>query len=183
MSDNILAWASKLPLSAAIFVGSYANSKTNMLYGFGSFCFVLGVTFFFQISSMLSLFFQDERGYQQLAAVLLSLLMTPTMLVYMLHKNSILHKLNTVMSHLYEDGHTRLFTSINSWLPMTLDTRWRRDESNWGRKGFGDADSGARLLRRSSRSFLTDEIRDLGDQISVSPLSLFYYYMSLSHYL
>ena len=164
MGDKPLAWASKLPISAASFVGSLFSFFIKKVFGFcGSILFTLGLMFFFQTSSMLIFSLYDKLINNYMAAIILSSSLTLWKLIYMLHKYISTQRLNTHSnSHIYEERHDKVHTTrYDRSTPHSLHNQ--RYQYPWGRKGFGDADSGARFLRRSSRSFLTDETNDLGE--------------------
>ena len=96
MGDKPLAWASKLPISAASFVGSLFSFLNKKVLGFcGSILFTLGLMFFFQTSSMPIFSLDDQLINNYMAAIILSSSLTLWKLIYMLHKYISTQRLNT----------------------------------------------------------------------------------------
>ena len=138
MSDKLLAWASKLPSSAANFVGSIHNSSQhNDIWWCESILFVLGLIYLFISSSMLTVFTYAKSALIIMAAISLRLLWTCICLSYMLHKGFNNNWQNTTSSSHPGVNHISAQSIIH-----------------------GAADSVARLLRGSSWPSLTDETED-----------------------
>ena len=177
MSDKLLAWACKLPLSAANFVVSlqfFSHSNGKWLCGYLS--FTLGLIYLFICSSMGTVLINGKLAPCIMAAIILGLVYTLLSLTYMLHKCITYYWRNSnSISQNYEDRHSRQITKPYHSFAIPFNVDWRVYDYYWGRKGYGDADSGARCLRRSSRPFLTDETSDLGERSAGKCFSVFVY--------
>ena len=150
MSDKLLTWASKLPSSAANFVGSIHNSlQHNDIWWCESIFFVLGLIYLFLSSSMLTVFTYAKSALITMAAISLRLLWTCVCLSYMLHKG-----LN------------------NNWQNITSSTH--PDANHVSAQSIIH---GARLLHGRSWPFPTDEIKDARVMSSDKSSSLPCYYL------
>jgi hypothetical protein len=173
MSDKPLAWASKLPPNAANFVGSiHISFQHHDNWWWESFFFILGSIYLFYYSSMLAICTAVRSAPVYMAAIVRFLQWTLFSLLYMLHNIISTHWLNnSATSHTYVDISSatwhilNLLDTIMSGLSATVFKLLSVLRiCSMSRKGYGDADSGSRFLRRSSRPFLTDEISDLGER-------------------
>ena len=155
MSDKLRAWASKLPSSAANFVGSiHDSSQHNDIRWCESILFVLGLIYLFLSSSMLTVFTYAKSALIIMAAISLRFFWTCICLSYMLHKGF-----------------------NNNWQKITSSSH--SDMNYIGAQSIihGAADSGARLLRGSSWPSPTDEIKDARAMSSDKSSSLPCYYL------
>ena len=176
MNDKLLAWACKLPLSAANLVGSFqffSHSNGKRFFGY------LRI-YLFICSSMRTVLTSGKLVPYIMAAIVLSLIYTQLSLIYILHKCIMYYwRNNNSISQRYEDQYSRQITNPYQSFAIPFNAVWRVYDYYWGRKGYGDADSGARFLRRSSRPFLTDETNDLGERRAGKCFSVFVYMYSL----
>jgi len=91
MSDTLLAWASKLPISAASFVGSLQINLQQAIMWWGeAILFALGLDYFFVSSSILTVFACAQSALVYMAAFILclvwSLFCLIHCLIYMLYE-------------------------------------------------------------------------------------------------
>ena len=85
MSDNLLAWASKLPISAASFVGSLQINLQPILIWWGeAILFALGLDYSFLSSSILTVFACAQSALVYMAAFILCLVWSLFSLIYYL---------------------------------------------------------------------------------------------------
>ena len=85
MSDNLLAWASKLPISAASFVGSLQINLQPILIWWGeAILFALGLDYSFLSSSILTVFACAQSALVYMAAFILCLVWSLFCFIYCL---------------------------------------------------------------------------------------------------
>ena len=85
MSDTLLAWASKLPISAASFVGSLQINLQQAIMWWGeAILFALGLDYFFVSSSILTVFACAQSALVYMAAFILCLVWSLFCFIYCL---------------------------------------------------------------------------------------------------